>query len=288
MTVHADFDAAFTAGARFVDSDGDELVARIVEVGVLSLRTGRIAIGDPLTGLLAMSGPGGPLPSGDFAVEVAVVGYPNGDARVAAARVRFADRPAKRWLGAEHGAGVDSGTAGFADADDIEAVAGRSDAIMTALAERYVDTYSLAVVDAGGGKLAAFSSGIGDGRYAAWWGLDADGAPVALCLDFDLLTEPETEDVELPLPVYGVVDDPVLAKHGVKARVLWTALGRVDVSYEPPLYVLARWKLPDGKLARLAGEPRGRGRTRFVLDHAPSGASLLLRVAVGTRRLRQA
>jgi hypothetical protein len=157
---------------------------------------------------------------------------------------------------------------------------------MTALAERYVDTYSLALLDAGDGKLAAFSSGIGDGSYAAWWGLGADGAPVALCFDFELLTEPETEDVELALPVYGTVEDPVLARHGVKVRVLWTAPGRVDVQYQPPVFVLARWKHADGRMARLRGEARGPGRTRFVLDDAPTGASLVLGVAVGRRRLR--
>lgn len=287
MDEHSDFEAAFRPGARFLDSDGNVLTIRIVSMGELPLRSGKVALGDPLTGLAAMAGPAGALPSGSFPVELAVVDYPHHDSRVAVARLRLSNAPIDRWVKAEVGAGVDSGTAGFADGADVEAVAEEEvgEALLKALEASYVDTFSTAQIDAGGGKVFAFSSGIGDGCYAAYWAIGRDGAPTALCLDFDLLTEAETEDVELGLPLSrGRLRHPLLAKHRMSAWVPWLGRRRLLVKYASPKFPYARWKLPDGTLMRVQTRTHS-ACSEFALTPAPPGARLLLRIAVGTRRM---
>ncbi len=50
-------------------------------------------------------------------------------------------------------------------------------------------------LDEEGGNLLAFRSGVGDGVYASYWGLDSRGRPAVLITDFDLLdAEEEDED----------------------------------------------------------------------------------------------
>src|SRR6187549_371587 len=101
--VHTDFEAAFAGSTRYVDADGDTLATRVVEIGELALRSGSVAVGDPFTGLAAMPGPTGPLPAGSYPVDVCVVTYPNDDRRIAVARLRLADRPARRWVEGREG-----------------------------------------------------------------------------------------------------------------------------------------------------------------------------------------
>jgi hypothetical protein len=290
--VYTDFEAAFDGATRFVDADGARLATRVAEIGALALRSGSVAVGDPFTNLAAMPGPAGPLPAGAYPVDVCVVTYPNRDSRIAVARLRLSDGPASRWVEATHGAAVDAGTAGFADGADIDRVLTEAtgDALEKAMDATYVETFGTALLDLGdgAGSVCAFSSGIGDGVYAAWWGLDEAGVPVALCLDFDLLTESETDDAELDLPLRrGGVAHPVLARHGVRARVPWLAPSKLRVRYQPPKYVHARWKLPDGTYARLQGVKfTGQNRTAYDLRAPPDGARLSLRVTVGERRMK--
>jgi hypothetical protein len=122
VDVYTDFEAAFAGGTRFVDGDGEVLAARVVEVGKLALRSGTVAVGDPFTNLAAMPGPNGPLPAGAYPVDICVVTYPNNDRRIAVARLRLADRPARQWVRGSEGAAVDAGTAAFADGADIDRV----------------------------------------------------------------------------------------------------------------------------------------------------------------------
>ena len=216
---------------------------------------------------------------------------PNDDSRVAVARLRLLDSPTRRWVQATHGAAVDTGTAALADGADVDLLASEAagDALEKALAESYVDTFSTALLalGSGAGSVCAFSSGSGDGVYAAWWGLDDEGMPVALYLDFDLLTESETEDAEFELPIgRGKVRHPMLSKRGVRARAPWLASNKLQVRYRPPNYVHARWKLPDGELGPIRGKFTSKDRVDFDLTAPPVGARLVLRVTVGTRRMR--
>jgi len=290
LDVYTDFEAAFAGGTRYVDGDGEVLATRVVEVGKLALRSGTVAVGDPFTNLAAMPGPNGLLPAGTYPVDICVVTYPNNDRRIAVARLRLADRPARQWVRGSEGAAVDAGTAAFADGADIDRVLTEEmgDALEKALDATYVDTYATSLLDPGSGapSLCAFSSGIGDGVYASWWGLDDAGTAVALYLDFDLLTELETDDAEFELPLgRGELANPVLARHGASARVPWLAANKLRVRYQPSKSVHARWKVPDGKYIRIAGKFRANG-TDYVLDTPPAGARLVLRVSVGSQRMK--
>src|SRR5512146_2548111 len=97
MDEHSDFETAFRPGAKFLDSDGNVQTIRVVAMGELPLRSGEVALGDPATGLAAMAGPAGALPSGSYPVDLAVIDYPDHDSRVAVARLRFSDAPVERW-----------------------------------------------------------------------------------------------------------------------------------------------------------------------------------------------
>ena len=44
-----------------------------------------------------------------------------------------------------------------------------------------------------GANMIAFESGWGDGRYASYWGLDRDGAPVCLLTDFEVVNMDESK-----------------------------------------------------------------------------------------------
>jgi hypothetical protein len=288
--VHTDFDAAFLGGTRYVDGDGEVLATRVVEVGELTLRSGTVAIGDPFTNLVPMPGPDGALPAGGYPVDVCVVTYPNDDRRIAVARLKLAERPASHWVRGSEVAAVDAGTAAFADAADIDRVLTEAtgDVLEKALDATYVNTYGTALLDPGSGarSVCAFSSGVGDGAYASWWGLDQAGAPVGLYLDFDLLTEPETDDAEFELPLgRGKLAHPVLARHGASARVPWLAANKLQVRHQPAKFVYPRWKLPEGRYVGIRGKFRANGND-YVLGTPPAGARLVLRVSVGTRRMK--
>lgn len=130
------------------------------------------------------------------------------------------------------GYGVDSGTGCFADAETAEAHAAARralgqrvaqqlraegvdpadaswhDAYAERLAEESPDPLAETTVRAairkkrfasvalGGesGTLVAFTTGVGDGVYASYWGLDAKGRPMMLVTDFGLLERREDED----------------------------------------------------------------------------------------------
>jgi hypothetical protein len=117
--------------------------------------------------------------------------------------------------------------------------------------------------------------------------MTADGEPSQLCLDFELLTEQRMQDVELTLPFRrGEVAVAVLDRNGARARVPLFAPKLLKVTFRAPHYVTARWK-GEGPLQRVpirASVPDG---VTFDLSTPPHGATLLLRVAVGCRRLRE-
>lgn len=229
---HSPFAAAFTPGTRFVM--GTELVTMSVRVaGPLRVPTGRIVVSDP--GITDFAGPHVPLarqaPIGEFPVELALADFAGRDTRVACARVRFAAGPALRWEPAEFAGqaagadgdpayGVDCGIGCFFDA------AARADVDEATMAAWFagseqtcVGTASWHVAPLGDANLVMFSSGWGDGLYTSYWGLDARGDVVELVTDFDLLYEPVTDRLELPLPLpRGKLEHPWLAAHRISVR----------------------------------------------------------------------
>jgi hypothetical protein len=184
---------------------------------------------------------------------------------------------------------VDSGTSAFAEVAAVKAALSEagSEALMKRLDVGEVDTYAAACTTVEGAAICAFSSGMGDGVYDSWWGFDESGAPAALVLDFDLLTDPITEDIELTLPLSrGQVQHPELAARGVRASVPWLSPSKLRVEYHGPHSFFARWRLPDGSLDYVPTKILGNKLSELTIRPAPPGARLLLRVVTGYRQLQ--
>ncbi|MBX9628434.1 MAG: DUF4241 domain-containing protein [Gemmataceae bacterium] len=240
--------------------------------------------------------------------------------------------PATLPLGHFFGYGVDGGTGCFADARVVEllqpereefarrALEPRKVGVVTwddMLSERtpffrqpaegwgrgpsragwYVEV--LADAD-GGANLVAFPSGIGDGSYASYWGLDAAGEPCRLVTDFGILLESFDETLSLPIgtrePVYR---HPELVARGIVAVYVETEVQATPPPQwpgEPPfdyrLTVVAYTEGP-GHLydtprlraggreytPRRAGGTRGNGRYNYEYDldqPLPPDAELLV------------
>jgi hypothetical protein len=136
-----------------------------------------------------------------------------GPGDVAAAMVRFAPGDPVRWEmavvegqdpatlepGAIFGYSVDSGTGAFTSAearaalDDADAFEAYMTSVLAAL-EPSGDVAVLSAdipIDPGSGANAiVFPSGLGDGYFASYFGVDAAGTPIVLLTDFALIDVP--------------------------------------------------------------------------------------------------
>jgi hypothetical protein len=267
------------------------LVTSVALLGELPVASGAIAVGDGFTGLSPAKPPSGAIPRGSYPVDVSLARYEDdgfcaaGDVRLAVARIRFSREPVVAWVESDVGAGVDSGTGGFADGDIGEAWPpdeSESERIMAEL-----DAASLGPsacgkrFELGGRVVFAFSSGIGDGSYDGYWGMDADGNPAAFCLDFDLLVRDVTLDVELALPLgRGAFDHPAFRAAGVEARVAWFDKNRLVITSKAGRLPFARWKCGDRYL-RPTTKYGGRS-VEVQLDARPANGVLVVRIVQGT------
>jgi hypothetical protein len=217
---HTDFEAAFRGRTTFFPTDAPPMRVGARVVGA----SGRIACGDPRVGpgvVLERPGPPGP-----HEVSLALIELPR-DQRVAAARVRLAPGAPVRWELAT-GFGVDSGTAGVADARAASRLTEPrvQEGLRRALDETWRHTWAVATLPlATGANVVAFTAGLGDGQYIARWGLDPLGTPIVLDVEFDLLAEPDLQEEVLDWsPDRGVGALPVAAleAHGVRLEVVRT------------------------------------------------------------------
>jgi hypothetical protein len=99
-----------------------------------------------------------------------------------------------------------------------------------------------AVIDAAtGANVICFSSGEGDGCYASYFGLAADGSAACLVTDFGMLVRvvPGTLALAVTMRKRGVIVDPRLADLGIdRIRVQWKPKqGEVVVHVGKALYV---------------------------------------------------
>lgn len=293
MEIHSDFDVAFGPPSVRLDSEGRRMTTRVRPAGHLALPSGALAVGDALTGLARLEGPNGPLPTGPCAVEVAVVDLEDPvDERSTAARVRFFDRPAVRWEPAEFGAGVDSGTCGFADGGDAERwmrEEADGDALIAALeASETRGTCSIASGRFGGVAGVAFSSGWGDGLYDGFWGFDAEGDVVEFVYDFRILVTPVFTWIPVPTPLQpGPVElDALRAIGGTATLYVPGALERMKALFgvgSPPTRlrlgwttnaVYARWRQPDG--ATVIPPPLDRGASSYEIALTEGSGELVV------------
>ncbi len=149
--------------------------------------------------------------TGRYPVILSIAHFTDGDKRVAYATLRVREQPPVRWAAALFpkeaaddaeddnvlpGYGVDSGKGCFMDADAARVWARRINTI--ADADQVIDddmdrngpeTASWANISLEpdvAANLIAFSTGVGDGAYASYFGYDADDVIVCLVTDFAL------------------------------------------------------------------------------------------------------
>ena len=200
------FTIAFADGARAASSFGDLRFYR-QPLGELYLPSGRVAACDPFVDPEVVPF-ARVVPSGRYPVDLAVARFDgDGDERVAAARVRFGVGEPARWepaliaggAGDADGYGVDSARGCLASAEALAVHAARlaegdehAERIGEAMARSYRHTREWANVvldEESGLNLVVFSTGLGDGFYASFWGLDIAGRPACLVTDFGILDD---------------------------------------------------------------------------------------------------
>jgi hypothetical protein len=264
-------------------------------VAELKVPTGRIVVCDPFT--TSFEQPGTPLsrssPTGTFPVELAVARFENDDERVACARVRFAeDSKPVRWEAASFaggppakaeaipGYGVDTGMGCFFDesahgsVDETEV-----EAWLAATTARQVNTWTWHSAEIGRANIVMFSSGWGDGFYGSFWGLDGDDRVVELTTDFEVLLGPDSQSLELPLPLpRGRIRHPLLEAHDVVLSGAW--LGRTTAILDGK--GTARVELSNG--APVTINRKGAAR-EYTWEPPPPGVNLIVRVMVGVKPL---
>jgi hypothetical protein len=172
----------------------------------LAIPSGRIIAADMMIGRtkpFSRAVPPGRYPLGLVAADL------ENSSRIALAILRFSDAPVKTWEpatlegldpsalkpGEAFGYPVDSGTGSLCDASAHQLFAQFVDedgAFMEQVSAEMSQCTRLAGarwlhIDTDQGSLACFTSGLGDGRYASFFGLDAAGKPAMLVTDFNLV-----------------------------------------------------------------------------------------------------
>lgn len=210
------FDRSFEPGFHASANDAGEgerpqLVKtgfRIVELGRVSIRSGRIAASDPFV-MIDRPAFAQPVANGEHRVRLAVVDGGMADGRIAFARVDFSAGPVLFWrmatldgqelarLKAEefYGYPVDAGTGAFFDP-----LAGKAAAALLQQDQNAWQAWQRDGEENGRkaglkpnfflnlpmppANIAMFASGWGDGHYASWFGFAEDGRVAALVTDF--------------------------------------------------------------------------------------------------------
>lgn len=179
-----------------------------ITIGKINSVSGRIIACDPLH----MDEYGKPFtamfPKGEFPVQLSIAEV-GGEETIAFARINFSNEPVIKWElallegqkplpveGEEiHGYGVDAGIGIFMDQEAIKAYTqdqlleleeGIYQDIYKEMLKHYRNDWKYTIYKYRGHNLAAFTSGLGDGRYASYIGYDVKGKPCRLVTDFQL------------------------------------------------------------------------------------------------------
>ena len=209
-----DFSWAFRDGEILHDRFGAITLKCFDHLGALVLPTGRLFACDPLCACpyeaFTVT-----VPRGRYPVILSVAHYEgSGDQRVAFAMVRFSRRTPVSWEMAHlrdqdvqelkvdeiFGYPVDSGTGCFMDPTvgrllrrELAREEDPGKQLLDALQANYTPTWNwanLVLHPSTGANVIAFSSGVGDGHYASYFGFDFAGAPVCLVTDFCIIDLP--------------------------------------------------------------------------------------------------
>jgi hypothetical protein len=174
---------------KSVELDDDLSSIEVRSVGMLDVTTGILVVGDLGYDPGVLSPVGQRVPPGSYPAEVAVA-----FGRNAALRVRFSDRKVAKWHPADmnddggHVVGVDAGNVAVMDLAAIMTLNARDK-------ERAFDIYERACQRPRSQMLSLIGtndtviadSGWGDGTYPVYWGVDGDGKPAVLVVDFQLI-----------------------------------------------------------------------------------------------------
>lgn len=195
------FEAAFIKGTTHRVKDAS-IYLYGVTIGKIKITSGRIVACDP--GHIDEYGIPftRDFPKGEFPVQLAIAKVENEEA-IAFARINFSDEPVARWefalqegqkqipLGKEdiHGYSVDLGIGMFSDQEASKAIDKSNLTDLDADLYKEMEKHShykwrYAIYNFGQHNMAVFTSGLGDGYYATYVGLDAQGKPCRLLTDF--------------------------------------------------------------------------------------------------------
>ncbi|MCS4224645.1 DUF4241 domain-containing protein [Sphingobacterium sp. BIGb0165] len=192
------FEGSFAMDTK-VAQFGTEITFDKVAAGNLKVSSGHIIATDPVTLSNAIAF-NEKFPIGEFPVELAMANInANKDRRVAFARVKFSEKPIRKWefallpgqapipLNSKeiYGYGVDAGLGLFVDQvakDSLNTLLDKNwDNMFSEKFEHYLN-YSFQNQNA-----VFFSTGYGDGFYATYIGRDSEGKICQLLTDFDIV-----------------------------------------------------------------------------------------------------
>jgi hypothetical protein len=197
------FETAFIKGTtQRVKSSTFDLYG--ITIGKLKIVSGHIIACDPLH----IDEYGIPFtqlfPTGEFPVQLSIANLDN-EEMIAFGRINFSDEPVAKWefalqegqkpipVGGEemHGYAVDAGIVIFFDKEAKKALDEKKLTEMDAELYKEMDKHNhdlwkYAMYNVAEHNLAAFTTGLGDGRYATYIGFDATGKPCRLITDFGL------------------------------------------------------------------------------------------------------
>ncbi|WP_448138474.1 DUF4241 domain-containing protein [Sphingobacterium siyangense] len=192
------FEGSFVKATK-VAQFGTEITFDKIALGNLKVSSGKIIATDPvmLNDAIAFREN---FPIGEFPVELAMANISaNKDRRVAFARVKFSDKPIRKWefallpgqapihLNSKeiYGYGVDAGLGLFVDQE-------AKDSLNTLLDKNWDNMFSEKFkdylnYDFQNYNAVFFSTGYGDGFYATYIGTGSDGKICQLLTDFDIV-----------------------------------------------------------------------------------------------------
>ncbi len=144
-------------------------------------------------------------PIGEFPVQLSIINV-EGEESIAFSRINFSEEPVAKWEFAllkeqsplpvggneKHGYSTDLGAGIFMDeaASEFLDKSNLTDLdadLYKQMDAHYRDNWKYAMYSFGAHNLAAFTSGLGDGRYATYIGFEAEGKPCRLLTDFNLI-----------------------------------------------------------------------------------------------------
>jgi hypothetical protein len=193
--------------------DGTSVQLRHIQIAMIALPSGKVIACDGLVIPPKVPAFTTAVPAGRHPVILTIAALPNKDERVAYATIRFGEREPVKWEpalqpgndpktlkpGEAFMYGVDAGTGCFMDPAALAAYETQfsrdhsfNDKMIKELERNEHTTWSwgdLVMDPTSGANLVMFSSGFGDGAYASYFGLAADGAAACLVTDFQVVDE---------------------------------------------------------------------------------------------------